>query len=487
MNEHPSCTAETSVAATRSVAVVGGGISGLSAAIYASRLECAPRVTLFESGDRIGGVIETHRDGDYLIEKAADNFATLIPDALELSKLVGVDDQLIAPRANGRQAFVLHEGELRPIPAGFSLMQPTRVGSILTTKTLSFGGKLRLLGEFFVKARRDKEDESLESFVTRRLGREAYENLVEPIVSGIFTANPKTLSMQATMPQFLAMERQSGGLIRGHLTAKKKDAAAAARKASGARYDQFRAPRDGMDSWLEGIASKLPHGCLKLNTGVEGLVSTEGGWRLQLAGQPDQNFDAVILATPTRVASRLLESVSSEAAILAGTIEYASSAVAAMIVKRTEVAGRLDGFGMIAPSKENRQALAISYTSNKYEGRVPNDEVLLRVFMGGAMNPSVMELSDAELEAIAQQEVRDILKWSGKEPNWIQVVRWNQAMPQYTLGHRDRVESLKSALAKTPSLRICGAGYDGVGIPQCVKSGRLAAEAIGELLRSNLM
>ncbi|GAB5402866.1 MAG: protoporphyrinogen oxidase [Aureliella sp.] len=464
------------------VAVIGGGVSGLSAATYASRLAQSPKVSLFERSDRIGGVIQTHRDGDYLIEKAADNFATLIPDALELSKLVGVDDQLIAPREEGRRAFVLHRGELRPIPAGFSLMQPTRVGSILATRTLSLGGKLRLLGEFFVKARQAGGDESLESFVTRRLGREAYENLVEPIVSGIFTANPKTLSMQATMPQFLAMERNSGGLIRGHLSAKRKDAAAAARKASGARYDQFRAPRDGMDTWLEGITSQLPEGCLHLNTSVEAIVADGDSWRIQLADQADQVFDAVILATPTHVTSRLLENVSKEASRLASSIEYASSAVAAMIVNRRDIAGRLDGFGMISPSRENRHALAISYTSNKYEGRVPEDQVLLRVFMGGAMNPGVMELPDDELEMIAKREVQEILKWDGKDPNWIQIIRWNQAMPQYTLGHRERVASLKEELSKTPTLQVCGAGYDGVGIPQCVKSGRLAAEAIGKAL-----
>lgn len=466
------------------VAVVGGGVSGIAAAFYAAQNPGVGSVRLFESSGRLGGVIETHRDGDYLIEKAADNFATLMPDALELSKAADVDAQLIAPKEDDRRAFVLHKGQLKPIPAGFSLMQPTRVGSILATSTLSMSGKLRLLGEFFVKAKPDDGDESLESFVTRRLGREAYENLVEPIVSGIFTANPKTLSMQATMPQFLAMERKSGGLIRGHLRAKQQDAAAAARRASGARYDQFRAPRDGMNTWLAGLAGKLPPACVQLNAGVEKIDRTDSSqWQLRFSESANlmtENFDAVILATPAHITTRLIAEVVPEAAALTGEIEYASSAVAAIVVNRNDIAGRLDGFGMISPSKENRHALAISYTSNKYAGRTPDDEVLLRVFMGGAMHAEILGESDSRLEEIACKEVRDILKWTGTKPNWIQVIRWNQAMPQYTIGHCDRMEQLATALSTFPTLQLCGAGYNGVGIPQCVRSGKQAVEAIAE-------
>lgn len=473
------------------IAIVGGGISGIAAAFYAAQDTDMETVRLFESSGRLGGVIETHRHGDYLVEKAADNFATLIPDALDLSRAAGIDDQLIAPKENDRRAFVLHKGQLKPIPAGFSLMQPTRVGSILATSTLSTAGKLRLLCEFFVKAKPDSGDESLESFVTRRLGREAYENLVEPIVSGIFTANPKTLSMQATMPQFLAMERKSGGLIRGHLRAKQQDAAAAARRASGARYDQFRAPCGGMDTWLAGLASNLPQDCVQLNAGLEKIERTGSSqWRLHfdnaanIASRDTEHFDAVILATPAHISTRLIDQAASEAAALAGKIEYASSAVAALIVNRSDIAGRLDGFGMIAPSKENRHALAISYTSNKYAGRTPDDEVLLRVFMGGAMQAEILDESDSRLEDIACREVRDILKWNGTKPNWIQIVRWNQAMPQYTIGHCDRMEQLESALSKFPTLKLCGAGYNGVGIPQCVRSGRKAVEAISSYFNS---
>lgn len=461
------------------VAIIGGGISGLAAAWWLNQASPSTELKLFEASHRVGGVIETLQDGPYLIEKAADNFATLIPDALELSQASGLEDQLIPPASKNRQALVLNRGRLYPIPAGFSLMQPTRVLSILATRTLSLRGKMRLLGEFFVPARQDSGDESLESFVTRRLGREAFESLVEPIVSGIFTANPATLSMQATMPQFLAMERNSGGLIRGHLSAKRKDAVAAARRASGARYNQFRAPTAGMSGWLNAIAAQLPADTIQLNSPIDSLthIKDSTAWRIDHNGQ-QQDFEAVICATPAAVTSRLLAQELPEASQLVGSIPYASSVVVAMVVNKADIQGRLDAFGMIAPTRENRKALAISYTSNKYPGRTPDDEVLLRIFMGGAMRPEVMDLSDAELEACGVREVTELLRWTGSVPNWIRVIRWNNAMPQYLVGHCDRMQRLDELLTAQPTLRLCGAAYSGVGIPQCIKSGRKAAEAI---------
>ncbi|MCA9127271.1 MAG: protoporphyrinogen oxidase [Planctomycetales bacterium] len=467
------------------VAVLGGGISGLAAAVYLLQGREPVEVQVFDRDCRLGGVLETVRVGPYLVEKSADNFATLIPDALELSRLCGVDEQLVQPRQQGRQAFVLCRGKLQPIPLGFSLMQPTRVASILTTPTLSVAGKLRLLSEYFVQARTSCEDESLQSFATRRLGREAYENLVEPIVSGIFTADPTTLSMEATMPQFLEMERHSGGLIRGHLQARRRDAATAARKASGARYDQFRAPVDGMSSWVKAIAAHLPGDVLRLGTEVQRIVPASSGdsfgWQV-VTSNSEELFDAVVCALPAAPAAAVLKAALPTAADILERIPYASSAVAAMAVNRRDLSGRIDGFGMISPSKEGRAALAISYTSNKYAGRAPDDEILLRIFLGGAMQPEILKNTDDFLMDVATAEVRGILGWSGSQANWSQIIRWNNAMPQYLVGHVQRIEQLEKTLLQFPTLRLCGAAYRGVGIPQCVRSGRQAAEQIRQVL-----
>lgn len=463
---------------TKRIAVIGAGIAGLAAAIHMRKAQPESQVTIYESSGRAGGVLETIYDGPYLIERSADNFATLIPDALELCKLTGYTDQMISPQPNGRQAFVLNRGRILPIPVGFSLVQPTRVWPILTTGTLSLAGKLRMLGEYFVKARLSDEDESLESFATRRLGREAFENLVEPIVSGIFTADPSRLSVQATLPQFVKMEREQGGLIRGYLAARKQDAAAVSRRASGARYDQFMAPRQGMSHWINHLVSTLPADTIRFHQPVEG-IERQGAdnWQVSTGGQSEQ-FDAVIMAAPVQHAAKCLQSASADLASSLREIEYASSAVAVVIVDRAEIKGRIDGFGLIVPAREGRPVLAISYTSNKYAGRVPDDQLMLRIFLGGATQPEVVERSDEALMELASQQLREILDWRGEKFRWQGLVRWREAMPQYHLGHNARVESIMQQARQLGNLRLCGAGYSGVGIPQTVRSARLAVESL---------
>lgn len=463
---------------TKRIAVIGAGIAGLAAAIHLRNARPESQVTIYESSGRAGGVLETIYDGSYLIERSADNFATLIPDALDLCKLTGYTDQMISPQPNGRQAFVLNRGRILPIPVGFSLVQPTRVWPILTTGTLSLAGKLRMLGEYFVKARMSDEDESLESFATRRLGREAFENLVEPIVSGIFTADPSRLSVQATLPQFVKMEREHGGLIRGYLAARKQDAAAVSRRASGARYDQFMAPRQGMSHWINHLVNTLPADTIRFHQRVE-AIERKGAdhWQVSTSGQSEQ-FEAIIMAAPVQHAANCLQSASADLASSLREIEYASSAVAVVIVDRAEVKGRIDGFGLIVPAREGRPVLAISYTSNKYAGRVPDDQLMLRIFLGGATQPEVVKRSDEALMELATQQLREILDWRGEKFRWQGLVRWQEAMPQYHLGHDARVEMIMQQAKQLGNLRLCGAGYSGVGIPQTVRSARLAVESL---------
>jgi protoporphyrinogen/coproporphyrinogen III oxidase len=468
------------------IAIIGGGISGISAALELLRSQRF-QVRLLESSARLGGVLETIQSGGYLIERSADNFSTLIPDAAELSEQYGLTDSLIRPNQRGRQAFVLIDGKIHPIPAGFSLMQPTRIGSILRSGALSWHGKLRLLREFWVPARKISGDESLESFATRRLGREAFEKLVEPIVSGIFTANPATLSMAATMPQFLQMERTAGGLIRGYLAAKKQDAAAAARKASGARYDQFVAPACGMSNWIQGLAAHLPADCVQLETKALELTAAPQAdgtvrWLVQCSRQgcePEvQEFDGIVLATPAAVTADLLKNVSARASQIVSNIPYASSAVVALVLPRTDLATDLDGFGLVVPRREGRPTLAISFTSNKYPGRTPPDQILLRLFLGGALRPDLVDLSDADLFQLAHAELKAILGTGQLHPKWQAVIRWKEAMPQYLVGHQERLQELNRLMEQHSTLQLCGAAYEGVGIPQCVRSGRKAARAL---------
>jgi len=474
----------------RHIVIVGAGISGLAAAWELKRLNPSYAVTILESTPQAGGVLDTIIDPPYLIERSADNFATLIPDALNLCREIGYNSELISPQEAGRQAFVLHGGHISPIPVGFSLVQPTRVWPILSTPTLSWRGKLRLLSEYFVPQRTSDEDESLLSFATRRLGREAFERLVEPIVSGIFTADPAQLSMQATLAQFVKMEREHGGLIRGYLAARRQDAAAAARRASGARYDQFVAPRQGMRHWVEALQAALPATSIQFQQRVATLErppaenTADGRWKIQTTSGQTLSSDGVILATPTAQSAQLLASVQPQLAAALGRIQYASSAVAILAIDRQEIHRRTDGFGLIVPSIERRPVLAISYSSNKYAGRAPDDQLLLRIFMGGALQPEVLQQSDSELSRMAEQQLKEILGWTGAKCRWQGIVRWNNAMPQYHVGHCDLIEQIRQHLTSLGALRLCGAGYSGVGIPQCVRSGRQAAAEIHQVLQS---
>ena len=274
----------------------------------------------------------------------------------------------------------------------------------------------------------------------------------------------------------------------------------AARRASGARYDQFVAPQQGMSWWVEQLAQRLPPDALRLRTRVQSLrwlpdaaasnspntpaadgqstpATTLGRWQITTRAE-SLMFDGVICSTPAAITAGLIgESLPQAAAIVAG-IPYASSAVVAMVVDRKELLGRTDAFGLIVPRKEGRATLAISYTSNKYPGRVPDGQILLRIFLGGALSPETVELSDAALLELAHSELRGILGWTGRTAKWQGIVRWREAMPQYLVGHLERMQQLQQLLAPYPTLKLCGAGYAGVGIPQCVRGGEQAAREL---------
>lgn len=467
----------------KSIVVLGGGITGLAAAWYLQKHSDHFDVTLFEKSDRLGGVIGSHREGNWLVERGADNFATLIPDALELTRELGLEGEMIRPNEANRLARVVAHGNLCPIPQGFSLMQPTRMDAILASRVLSLPGKLRVLWEYFVSRRTDSRDESLQDFAIRRLGREAFDRLVEPIVGGIFTARADQLSMQAAMPEFVAMERDHGGLIRSFLAKKKKakqsqDAKhAVAKKASGARYDQFVAPKQGMQWWLDQIVCRLDRVHKKLNTSVKSVEKSGDRWMVELEDGSSSPFDAVVVALPAPAAKRLFQSKLPELSGYYEQIPYASSAVAVMVVERDEIAPADLCFGIVVPQVEHRDCLAISMSSEKYPGRVDENKVLLRVFMGGAVRPDLNQKSDAELLEIAWREVQTLLKLKSR-PVWQSLVRWNEAMPQYHVGHLDRVAAIDAIIQRDPTLQVAGNAYRGVGIPQCVRSARLAVQQL---------
>lgn len=482
-------------------AVVGGGISGLTAAYRLTKLLPQAHVEIFEASDRLGGVLATHHDGDFLVERGADSFFTKQPWAVELCEELGLSDEIIPTNSTNRRALVLHQGKLHPVPAGFVLTRPQLVSSILKTPLLSWRGKLRLLAERWVRRPRDLEqdqfDDNLAHFATERLGREAFERLVEPLVAGIYTADANQLSVAATMPEAITALREHGTLW--HLDHQ------GAEVASGARYGSFVSLRGGVGQLVTALAKYITENSrnpspspsppsisstgrggglgqsLHLNASIASVARDEHqSWLVQFAdGTSRGPYAGVVLALPTPCAATLIDKVDPQLAELLGRIRYASSAVVILAFRQDQIERKLDGFGFVVPQVENREIVAASFSSIKFPGRVPSDMVVIRVFLGGALRPELVQLPEAELERIALAELRHILGIRG-EPTQVDIVKWREKMPQYHVGHVQLVNAIEDRANQHEGLAFAGNGYRGVGIPYCVRSGDNAARRLAE-------
>ena len=469
----------------RRVAIIGGGISGLSAALQLQELDPALQWQLFESSDRLGGVLQTETRDGYLIEHSADMFTTQEPGAVQLCEQLGMTSQLIPTDDRFRRAFVVGEGRLHPVPLGFSLLQPQRLGSIVSTPLLSWRGKARMLAEYFQPAKRGTEDESLAQFATRRFGQEAFERLIQPLVGGIYTADPESLSMQATLARFLAMEREHGGLIRATLAGRRRrdPRAKVERQASGARYALFMTPRYGLSSLIAQIERQLSPTSVRTGCRVESLSrDTDGSWRLEIQSQSaatreTELFDGLILATPASHAARLLGDVEPHLASDLKSIPLAGAAIVIAGFRRDQIRHPLDGFGLVVPMREQRKILSASFASIKFPERAPDGEVLMRIFVGGACQPELLEYSDSQIEQFALQDLAELLGVRG-EPRFAFVRRWHGTMPQYHIGHVERVQNIERRVEAIANLQLAGNAYHGVGIPFCIRSGQRAAQLL---------
>ena len=448
------------------VVVIGAGISGLTAAYRLHR--AGARVTLLEASTRVGGVIQTVHEQGCLLETGPDCWASNKPAALDLVNELGLADQVIGTREGVRRSFILHKGTLKRLPEGFFLLSPMSIRALLKTPILSFGGKLRMAMELFKSARGDDADESLASFVRRRFGKEALARIAQPMVAGIYTADPEKLSLKATFPDFLKMEREHCSVIRALRKRARTDTQAAA--ASGPRYGMFVTLKQGMSALTDALAATLPD--VRLNTRVQNLRHEGSGWRVD-----SQTADAVVLALPAPAAAALLRDTDGALADELTQVEYAGAAVANFIFERSQIAHALDGMGAVIPAIERRNIVAISFSSVKFEGRAPEGLAVVRVFMGGALQPKVAALPANEQIAVALSELRALIGLTG-EPKFALATGHIGAMPQYHVGHLDRVARIRTLAKAHPSLAIIGNAFDGVGIPDCI---RHANEAVALL------
>ena len=464
---------------SKKLTIVGGGITGLSAAFFAQRSMPDAQITVFESGECWGGVLQTESADGYLIERSADMFTTDPESAIRICEHLGKMDELLQTIPIDDRAYVATDETIHPVPRGLSLMLPSDLDSILASPLLSEAAKERFRAEEQIAASDWSHDESLLSFATRRFGREVYETLIQPLVGGIYTADPEKLSMQATMARFVAMEKQHGSLIQAGRIAKGK---AIQREASGARYGMFRAPKQGIGELIRWIMESLPKVDFQNNSNVKSVAKAKSSWQITTidshTGQSQQiETDGLVLATSAKISGRLLQSVDGELAKDLGKIEAASSAVVILGIDREQLSQDFSGYGIIVPSILNRDVIATSFGSNKFEGRAPDGKVLIRCFIGGALRRELVDLDDEKLIAIATEELQRTVGFHGK-PDLTRVIRWRNCMPQYHLGHRDLVDRIEKLTANHQGLELAGNSYRGVGIPACIESGARAVERL---------
>jgi oxygen-dependent protoporphyrinogen oxidase len=460
------------------IAVVGAGISGLAAAHRIAELAPDCEIRLFERQNRLGGVLATVHEDGYQIELSADNFITTQPWGLDLVGRLGLKDQLVQTNPACRRTFVMWKKRLHPLPDGFLMMAPTKMWPMAVTPVLSPLGKMRAGLEYFLPPSKEEADESMAGFVRRRLGREVFERLVEPLVSGVYAADMEKLSLLATLPRFREMEREYGSLIRAMRKQMKAQRAAGKHvDQSGARYSMFVTLEDGLSSLIDALAARLPNGAIRLVTTVDEITQADGSWQVTVAGGRTESFDAVVLATPSHVAAELLKPIDGQLSCDLATIEHEGTAIVTLAFEDYQVKHPMNGAGFVVPGIEGSPILAGSFSSRKYLHRAPDGKTLIRTFVGGARAPEMAEMPDEQLVPLVLGELRDVLGISG-DPIYQITAHWPGTMPQYHVGHLDLVARINARCHAIPGLALAGNAYDGVGIPACVHSGERAAERL---------
>jgi len=465
------------------VVVVGGGVSGLAAAHRLLELKAPAEVLLLEASGRLGGTVRTWRREGFLLEGGPDSFISEKPAALELARRLGIEDRVVETNDAHRRSFVVRAGRLRPTPEGFHLLAPARLWPFLTTDIFTWRGKARMALELLLPRRGGEEDESLARFVRRRFGREALERMAQPMVGGIYTADPEQLSLRATMPRFLEMERKHRSLILAlRRNARLQNGRAGG--ASGARYGLFLSFDEGMQVLTDAVAARLPAASVRLGTKAEALTfdRESSRWLVRTDGGETLGADAVCLALPAYAAARLLRGTDAALADELDAIPYASTATVNLAYRRADIPHPLDGFGFVVPFAERRATLACTFAHVKFAGRAPEGHALLRAFVGGALQPEMFELDESEMTAAVRRDLRDLLG-VGAAPLFAHVERWPRSMAQYHVGHLARLSRIGARLAALTGLRLCGNAYTGAGVPDCVRGGEESAASLLEELR----
>jgi len=475
---------------SKRVLIIGGGISGMAAAYtlqeQARSLGLPVSFTLVESSPVLGGKIITENIDGFTIEGGPDCFLRQKPWAAQLCRQIGLGPDLIGTNDERRKVYVLNRGRLTPLPDGVMLIIPTRIMPFVTSSLISWPGKIRMGMDLFVPPRRDDGDESVGSFVRRRLGTEALEKIAEPLMSGIHVSDPEQQSLLGTFPRFRTLEKEHGSLIRGMLAQRRSNHTRSQlgnSNGSSGPASIFLSLRGGMAQLVETLQQKLVHGQILTGCPIAGLhITSEGGFTAITTDGGSLNADAVVCATPAFVSSNLLSRLNPRLADALDAIRYVSTATVSLGYRRSDIGRDLNGFGFVVPRKERRDLSACTWTSTKFNHRAPDDMVLLRCFVGGPGQEEIVERSDEEILRVVRSELAEIMGLHA-QPVLTRLYRWRQANPQYDVGHLDRAAEMHSLSAQSPGLFLTGSAFEGVGIPDCIRQGQQAAEKVIEYLR----
>jgi oxygen-dependent protoporphyrinogen oxidase len=469
------------------VAVVGGGITGLAAAhavlARGEELGRAVRVTVLERSPRFGGNLVTERADGYLLDGGPDSWVITKPQATALARSLGLGDALVGTNQKNRRFYIAWEGHLHPVPEGLVLGVPTKLGPLAASHLFSWGGKARMALEPFVRPRRFEgdDDESIADFATRRLGREAAQRLVAPLLGGISAGDATDISVRAAFPQLVTMESEHGSLVRGMRSAMRARAQAQSQTGGkGTAGSAFVSLTGGVGQLVDVLADRLRASgvTLRARTAVEALSRRGEGWTVGLAGGESLDADAVLLAAPAYVVARLVAPLDGDASRALSGIAYGSTATVFLGYRREDLRHPLDGVGFVVPRAAERPILAGTWVSSKWDGRAPDGRVLLRCFLGGASGEGVLSGSDEDLVRVSRDELRALMGIEA-QPDLTRVFRFERASAQMRVGHLATMRSLHERLAHVaPRLRVAGGGYDGVGIPDCIRQGQDAAKLL---------
>ena len=473
------------------VAIVGGGISGLAAAYAllekAAAAEFRLHCIVLESGPSWGGKIVTRQVGEFVTEAGPDSFLSQKPAGIQLCSKLGLSEQLINTNETGKKAFVLNRGRLHELPEGLLSFVPKQLGPFLRSGLLSWTGLARMGLDLVVPRGPSEGDQTVAEFLRRRFGGQAYARVLEPLMAGIYAGDAEQMSLRATFPSFLDLEQRYGSVIRGMMQARR---GASVVPTGGVKRTMFVSLRNGLGELIKTLTTQLAQQgvelCLMRSVDAVRVRSHQPGrwmYDLILGDGSALAADALVLATPAYVSAELLRPLSPMAAGLMDMIPYTSTATISLAYPAEAVKGAVEGFGFIVPRIEGRDLIAATWTSLKWPYRAPIDRVLLRCYAGGVGREAILELDDEQLVSKVRAELSSLCGIRAV-PEFVEVNRWPMAMPQYTLGHLERLTQLDAAVSRYGGLVLTGAGYRGVGIPDCIREATLAAGRVMDYLSS---